>query len=318
VGLKRLPQPPPIYQLGAWPLGPERAIALVGTRRPTRRGMELTAVLAEMLGEAGFGIVSGLARGIDTAAHAAALRTGRLTAAVLGCGLDTVYPKGNKALMRAIADRGALISEYPPGTPPLRGNFPKRNRLIAALTQAVIVMEAGAQSGALHTAVYARRLGIPVWVPYALASGEQGMGLSRLLRSGARGFHSCSELVNRLASPTKGENPADAGSPSTLSSTLATAHSSPREAERPAHEAVRVIEAKPPVLRRLAITPEGLGAEDLYLAWQQEMIAEPSSGSPSLAASKWRWQILQWQLKGWLVQGRDGRYYGKPDELMVC
>ncbi|MGM0673434.1 MAG: DNA-processing protein DprA, partial [Spirochaetota bacterium] len=131
----------------------EPLLALVGTRNPTYEGTTAARSLAREAADAGVPVVSGLARGIDTAAHRGALEAGGATVAVLGCGIDTVYPAQNRELAaRLIGRGGSIISEYPPGTPPRQFNFPERNRIISGLSRAVVVVEAPQRSGALITA----------------------------------------------------------------------------------------------------------------------------------------------------------------------
>jgi DNA processing protein len=131
-------------------------VAVVGTRRPTYSGLEVASRISQGLAEAGFVVVSGMAVGIDAAAHWAALKAGGTTVAVLGCGLDVDYPARNAGLKRAIAERGTLVTEYDDGTRPLKGYFPLRNRIIAGLSVGVVVVEGTIRSGALVTA----RLGL--------------------------------------------------------------------------------------------------------------------------------------------------------------
>ncbi|MGI8775498.1 MAG: DNA-processing protein DprA [Actinomycetota bacterium] len=141
-----------LFVAGA-PLPPmEEAIAIVGTRRPTVAGLDAARLIATGLAEAGFTIVSGLALGIDTAAHRSALDAGGRTVAVLGCGIDVAYPGRNVRLKEQIAQDGTVVSEYPAGTQPQKGYFPARNRLIAGLATATVVIEGGLASGALITA----------------------------------------------------------------------------------------------------------------------------------------------------------------------
>jgi DNA processing protein len=127
-------------------------VAIVGTRRPTAAGMEMARNLAASLAEAGVVVVSGMAVGIDAAAHQSTLKAGGRTIAVLGCGLDVAYPGRNVALKNRVAQEGTLLSEYPDGTPPERHNFPMRNRIIAGLSLGVVVVEGALTSGALVTA----------------------------------------------------------------------------------------------------------------------------------------------------------------------
>ncbi|HYP18879.1 MAG TPA: DNA-processing protein DprA, partial [Chloroflexia bacterium] len=143
--------PPVLYVLGEITAADAWAVAVVGTRRSTAYGREVTARLSSGLAEAGVTVVSGLARGIDTSAHNAALDAGGRTIAALGSGVDVIYPAENRNLARRIVEegRGAVVSDYPPGTQPDAMNFPPRNRIIAGLSLGVLVVEAGEKSGAL-------------------------------------------------------------------------------------------------------------------------------------------------------------------------
>jgi len=185
--LREIPDPPPVlYVRGN--LDPEDswAVAVVGTRRASVYGREVTRRLVAPLARSGITIVSGLARGIDGAAHRAALEAGGRTIGVLGCGVDRIYPPEHRELARQIVAHGALISEYPLGTPPEAGNFPPRNRIISGLSLGVLITEAGRSSGALITADYAAEQGRDVFaVPGSiLAAGSAGT--NRLIQDGAR------------------------------------------------------------------------------------------------------------------------------------
>jgi DNA processing protein len=173
-------------------------VAVVGSRRATAAGRALARDLARRLAGRGAVIVSGLAHGIDAAAHEGALEAGGPTVAVLGCGVDVPYPRRNRALAARIAARGALVSEYWPGTPPAPWRFPARNRIVAGLAQAVAVVEAGRRSGALITADFALELGRPVlavpgW-PGALASE----GCNGLLRAGAALLEDADDVIAEI------------------------------------------------------------------------------------------------------------------------
>lgn len=137
------------------PLPPRPLMAVVGSRRPTAAGLDAARILTKGLVEAGFGIVSGLAAGIDAAAHEAALDAQGYTAAVLGFGLDVIYPRRNRKLKQRIVEQGTLLTEYEDGTAPLAFHFPQRNRIIAGMTQGTLVIEGAARSGALITARFA-------------------------------------------------------------------------------------------------------------------------------------------------------------------
>lgn len=157
--LNDLPLPPSeLWVKGRLPAAHERLVAIVGARAATGAGCERTRALAADLGRRSVAVVSGGAFGIDAAAHEGALAAGAPTFAVLGCGTDVVYPDRHQDLFARIVSTGGLLSEYPPGTPPRRGQFPARNRIIAALADAVVVTEAAVRSGALITARLAREL----------------------------------------------------------------------------------------------------------------------------------------------------------------
>ena len=177
--LRFIPSPPEIlWCSGRLPQPGQRVFAVVGARAATRAGCDRAKDLARGLAQAGAAIVSGGALGIDAAAHEGALAEFAPTFAVLGCGTDVVYPDRHQDLFRRIAATGGLLSEYPPGTPPRRGQFPARNRIIAGLAEAVVIVEAAFRSGALITASLARAFGRPL---FAVPGSP---GTDALLRSG--------------------------------------------------------------------------------------------------------------------------------------
>ena len=162
------------------------ALAIVGSRRCTEYGVRAASCFAQAMTCEGIPIISGGAKGIDTAAHEACLQAGGVTVAVLGCGLDIVYPSENAKLFARIAEHGALVSEYPPGVPPIAANFPARNRIIVGLSQAVLVAEAGKRSGAVITANIAADEGREVYcVPGNIFDGSS-IGCHELIRTGAK------------------------------------------------------------------------------------------------------------------------------------
>lgn len=174
------------------------SIAIVGTRQPTTYGTMVTERLTADLVSRGLTIVSGLARGVDTIAHRAALKAGGRTLAVLGSGLDQMYPAENRRLAEEVADSGAVLTEYFFGTKPDAPNFPRRNRIISGLSLGAIVIEAGEKSGALITASMALEQGREVFaVPGSIFSAKS-VGAHRLIQEGARLVHSADDVLSEL------------------------------------------------------------------------------------------------------------------------
>lgn len=161
-------------------------VAIVGSRKATPYGHQVATLLAEELARAGVVVVSGMARGIDEAAHRGSLQRGGQTWAVWGCGPDRIYPAEHAELAREIGASGALLTEYPPGTPPRRHHFPERNRILAGLSRAVVVVEAAARSGALVTARLASEEGREVLAVPGNIFSEVSVGPNTLIRVGAR------------------------------------------------------------------------------------------------------------------------------------
>jgi DNA processing protein len=177
--------PPLIYVRGQLEALDDWAVAVVGTRAPTAYGSEAAHTIAGELAAAGVCVVSGLALGVDTVAHEAALAAGGRTVAVLGSGVDLPYPARNRRLAERIMGQGALVSDYPLGTAPAAANFPPRNRLISGLSRATLVVEAGEQSGALITVGFALDQGRDVFAVPGPIFARQSAGCNRLIRSGA-------------------------------------------------------------------------------------------------------------------------------------
>jgi DNA processing protein len=174
------------------------SIAIVGTRLASFYGRTMSEKLSRELAEKGFTIVSGGARGIDTFSHQAALRAKGRTIAVLGCGLDIAYPSENKKLFGEIAEKGALISEFPLSTMPDRGNFPMRNRVISGLSLGVVVIEAPHKSGALITVTHANDQGREVFSVPGHADSFVSKGTNQLLREGAKLVESADDIIEEL------------------------------------------------------------------------------------------------------------------------
>ncbi len=201
--LLETPSPPPLlYYLGtvksAENRGIEPTIALVGTRNPTEYGKRWTKKITQALVGHGFCIVSGMAAGIDTVAHRSCLEANGRTIAVLGTGVDLVYPYSNRSLYHQLATQGLIVSEYPAGTPPERGHFPARNRIIAGLCRAVIIIEAPQRSGALITGRFANDFGRDVYVLPGSLDSPQSKGCLALLNSGAHAILGIEQLLEML------------------------------------------------------------------------------------------------------------------------
>jgi DNA processing protein len=177
------------------------AVAIVGARRASAYGLEVAERLASDLAARGVTIVSGFARGVDTAAHRGALAAGGRTVAVLGAGIDVLYPPENGVLARDVAAHGALVTQFAPGTPPLPHNFPTRNRTLAALVLGVVVVEAAERSGSLITAGFAGDLGREVYAVPGKITSPTSAGTHRLLRDGATLVERWSDVVQELPEP---------------------------------------------------------------------------------------------------------------------
>jgi len=196
--LFEIPDPPPfLYVRGQLPSS-EPCIAIVGSRRASSYGLQTTARLAEALAQHKVNVVSGMARGVDTAAHKGALRGGGRTTGVLGCGIDKVYPPENRKLFDEAAAQGCLISEFPLGTSPLAENFPRRNRIISGLSRGVLVVEAAENSGSLITAQFALEHGRDVFAVPGNISFATSKGSNRLIKQGAKLVDCVEDILEEL------------------------------------------------------------------------------------------------------------------------
>ena len=197
--LKEIDQPPPVlYVRGALTTEDSWAVAVVGTRRVSAYGRQVAEEIASFLAANGVTVVSGLARGVDAIAHQSALKAGGRTIAVLGCGVDRIYPPEHVQLAEKMMASGALISDYAPGTPPDASNFPPRNRIISGLSMATVVVEAGETSGALITAQFAIDQGREVFAVPGNILAPQSKGTNRLIAQGARPMLSVRDLLDVL------------------------------------------------------------------------------------------------------------------------
>ena len=185
-----------LYYLGRLPDPEKPAAALVGTRRPSPSGSAQAYALGRGLAKAGIAVVSGLALGIDAMAHRGCLDGGGVTVAVLGSGLDELYPSSNKSLAKRILESGgAVVSEYPPGTKPYRWNFPERNRIISGFARGTVIVEAPERSGALHTARFALEQGRDLWAGKAGLLSPRGAGTRRLVEDGCGTVNSAADIL---------------------------------------------------------------------------------------------------------------------------
>ena len=220
--LMEIPDPPPyLYVLGELK-GSENAVAIVGSRRASQYGLCTATRLARDLALQGVTVVSGMARGIDTAAHWGALKGGGRSIAVLGCGIDVIYPPENAALHDSLSKGGALITEFPMGTAPLAENFPRRNRIISALSKGVVVVEAGEGSGSLITARYALEQGREVFAVPGNVTCSGSRGANGLIKEGAKLVERVEDILEELGMEPHG--PVQAAGPPSFSLT-------PQEAE---------------------------------------------------------------------------------------
>src|SRR6266480_684730 len=199
--LGAISSPPTLDVRGALTEDDALALAIVGARAATPYGIEVTERLAGELAARGVTIVSGLARGIDAAAHRGALGAGGRTVAVLPCGIDIVYPPEHRALARSIEARGALLSQFAPGVPALPGHFPARNRTLAGLSLGVVVVEAAERSGALISAGFAADLGREVFAVPGRITSASSAGTNRLIQDGAKLITCWQDVVSELPEP---------------------------------------------------------------------------------------------------------------------
>lgn len=200
--LRHIYDPPPVlFYQGKWDDGERPALAIVGSRRATVYGKKVAEKFGRELAQAGFVIVSGLARGIDGAAHQGCLAAQGRTIAVLGSGIDVMYPREHIRLAERIKENGLVMTEYPPGTQPLKGNFPARNRIIAGLSLGVLIVEAAAQSGALITADLALEFGREVFAVPGPITSPNSKGTHKLIKQGAKLVDEVADILEEFMLP---------------------------------------------------------------------------------------------------------------------
>jgi len=190
--------PEVLFTRGKLSILQECAVGIIGSRESSAAGEDLAARMAGRLAEEGWATVSGLARGIDAAAHRGSLDNGGETIAVLGCGPDVIYPEENRELQETIAKDGLLVSEFAPGMPPLSGNFPRRNRILSALSRAIVLVECRLRSGALITCGHALDQGRDVFVVPGWPTSPLSSGPLQLLREGATAIRNAEDLFEDL------------------------------------------------------------------------------------------------------------------------
>ncbi|MEE4312046.1 MAG: DNA-processing protein DprA [candidate division KSB1 bacterium] len=199
--LKSIYDPPVmLYVKGNFSDQDRYALGIVGTRQPTNYGKLVTEKLSKALVNLGITVVSGLARGVDTIAHSVAVNGGGRTLAVIGSGIDVIYPAENKALVDIIIENGAIISEFPLGSSPDAGNFPRRNRIIAGLTLGTVVTEAGKRSGALITTSFALDYNREVFAVPGNVNSSKSIGTNELIKAGAKLVCDVDDIIAEISS----------------------------------------------------------------------------------------------------------------------
>lgn len=196
--LKNIHDPPIVLYIKGKLDGLHPAIGIVGSRNASTYGRDIAEHFAGALAQCGLTVVSGMARGIDTHAHMGALKGGGKTAAVLGCGLDNVYPSENRKLMEEIEAAGVVMSEYPPGTKPLARHFPARNRIISGLSMGVVIVEAGERSGSLITTDFALEQGREVFSVPGNIDSINSKGTNKLIKEGANMVTCVDDILQEL------------------------------------------------------------------------------------------------------------------------
>ncbi|MDD4956459.1 MAG: DNA-processing protein DprA [Candidatus Omnitrophica bacterium] len=190
--------PPVLYYKGEILEADDNSVAIVGSRNCTIYGMQMAEKLARGLSEAGITVISGMAKGIDTAAHMGALRAGGRTIAVMGTGFGSLYPSGSEAVVDKISAMGAVVTEYVSDAPVRRGNFPRRNRMISGMAKGVVVVEAAARSGALITASLALEEGREVFAVPGRADSPCSVGTNSLIRNGAKLVSDVGDVIEEI------------------------------------------------------------------------------------------------------------------------
>ena len=200
--------PKQLYCCGDVDVMNRRCVAVIGSRTTTAYGRQTAKAIGRTLAAAGVTVVSGMANGIDSCAHEGALEAGGMTAAILGCGADICYPPENRILMAEIQRHGLIVTEYPPGTPPDRFNFPRRNRIISGLCEATVVVQARNRSGSLITAELAAEQGREVFAVPGNIDSQYNLGNNKLIKEGAMPLICVDDILEHLGIAGAGEEDA--------------------------------------------------------------------------------------------------------------
>lgn len=269
------PAPPWLYAMGDVDLLSRPAIAIVGSRNPTHAGLAAARDFGQALATAGLVVVSGLARGIDGAAHEGALEASGMTIAVCGTGLDRVYPAAHRDLAARIADSGLLLSEFSLGTQPSRGNFPRRNRIIAGLCSATLVVEAARASGSLITARMAATAGREVFALPGSIHNPLARGCHQLIRDGAKLVETTDHILEEIAAGLDGYRTAAGGS----NDVPAGASQQPDEEDTDTHALLEAIGHAPAriddLVQRTGWSADAVSSRLLILELEGRVVAVP-------------------------------------------
>ncbi len=299
--LRTITDMPPVLYCKGDPVGRDRCIAVVGSRRCTGYGVTMAERLSCELAEAGFTIVSGLARGIDTAAHAGAMRAGGRTAAILANGLAMVYPPENRGLAARMLERGCLMTESAPDVEPMPYRFPFRNRIISGMAEAVLVVEAGEKSGSLITVQYALDQGREVFAVPGNATSICSRGCNRIIREGAGLVQDAADLVASLG---KGWSPQDRMEPPGSLGGPSSGASIPPACPPDQAEACRRLEPPAPKARRMSLPQHIITGRLAREALDEDRLAcQTGLSAQELAVS-----LVELELAGIVRRGFDGLY----------
>lgn len=312
-----LTPPPVLFVRGRADLLACPSVAIVGSRHATPQAVRIARDFARALSERGLAVVSGMASGIDTAAHRGALEGGGSTVAVWGTGIDRIYPPSNRDLAYQITERGAVVSEFPLGTRPIAGNFPRRNRLIAALSQATLVVEAALESGSLITARLAGEMGREVMAVPGSIDNPHSKGCHKLIKDGAKLteclddiFNECPQLLHKTPHTAYSINKEEA---------VCTAETGLQTAFRPSDEppepfadglADHQIKAAAEPAEKLQTASEASGGADRIMAAMGYDAVHPDilAETLNLPAADIYAVLLEWELDGKVAPAGGGRY----------